>query len=868
MLIVVTLAPVTIFGISLGLLDPIRERTAVLGRMTDTARALSLAMDRQVGISIAGLQALATSPQFRAGDFAAFRHQVDDFLATLGGWILVIDEDGQQHLNTVLPPDAPLPRTANQELLRNVFSARGVYVSDAVMGTLLKRPIVTISLRVPRPTGSLVLSRMIAPEMLTHLLEEQGLPQGWIGIVADRNGIILGRTLSPELIGEPMIVRLGGLGGVTTAITHEGTPVYVAWTTSRLSGWVTGVAVPQSIINAKPNERFALIAAAGLAAFILAITFAVLSSRRVIRPLASLAQTVTRSETPDDRLLSSPTGVAELDTLALAFRVKFAELTAVGAARKEVERGLHERGYPLPRPSKSKFTDRLSWSGDFIRQRRDGQRIVVAVQKVVQRGDDGNPAAVLESFSDVTAFRRAQQELQDLNQRLEERVREEVAAREAAQTRAAHAERMQALGQLAGGIAHDINNVLQAITGGAALIERRPAEVDKVQRFARMILDAGQRGTSVTQRLLAFARRSDLRAEPIDVEQLFSGLHELLTHSLGPAIIIKLSISDERLKLVADRPQLETVLVNLATNSRDAMPGGGTVTFCFFREVVAPGSHHVAGLRPGSYVASAVADTGVGMDHTTLSRASEPFFTTKGRGTGTGLGLAMARGFAEQSGGGLHIESVQHQGTVVTIWLPEATTDLDDVNEAGSDQPIEISAESRVLLVDDDALVRESIALQLEASGYKVVAVDSGFDALATLDAGERFDCMVTDLSMPNMDGLTLIRLAHQRRPHLPTVLLTGYATDSTGLAIGGAISGTFTLLRKPILGKELADRLASLIAAHRRLSRQAQPSRRDRCRCSASFPQIDAGDANAGILSDFGNGKATLQSSVAEVAG
>jgi CheY-like chemotaxis protein len=182
----------------------------------------------------------------------------------------------------------------------------------------------------------------------------------------------------------------------------------------------------------------------------------------------------------------------------------------------------------------------------------------------------------------------------------------------------------------------------------------------------------------------------------------------------------------------------------------------------------------------------------------------------------------MARGFAEQSGGGLHIESVQHQGTVVTIWLPEATTDLDDVNEASSDQPIEIRAESRVLLVDDDALVRESIALQLGASGYKVVAVCSGFDALATLDAGERFDCMVTDLSMPNMDGLTLIRLAHQRRPHLPTVLLTGYATDITGLAIGGAISGTFTLLRKPILGKELADRLASLIAAHAEGGRSA----------------------------------------------
>ena len=216
-----------------------------------------------------------------------------------------------------------------------------------------------------------------------------------------------------------------------------------------------------------------------------------------------------------------------------------------------------------------------TWTGDFTQRRRDGETIVVAVHKVVQRGDGGEPAAVLDSFSDVSTLRRTQRELRELNLSLEHRVREEVAAREAAQARAAHAERIQALGQLAGGIAHDINNVLQAITGGAALIERRPSDAEAVRRFARMILDAGMRGSSVTQRLLVFASRSDLRAEPIDAEELLVGIHELLSHTLGSAIATRLAKTDEPYRLFADRAQLETVLVNIATNARDAMPGGG-----------------------------------------------------------------------------------------------------------------------------------------------------------------------------------------------------------------------------------------------------------------------------------------------------
>ena len=202
------------------------------------------------------------------------------------------------------------------------------------------------------------------------------------------------------------------------------------------------------------------------------------------------------------------------------------------------------------------------------------------------------------------------------------------------------------------------------------------------------------------------------------------------------------------------------------------------------------------------------------MDQAVLARASEPFFTTKGVGQGTGLGLATARGFAEQSGGRLLINSTLNVGTTVSLWLPEAPSQKPLVDSGTRTEPNFMDTGHRVLLVDDDTLVRETIASQLEEDGYLVTATGSAEDAMSLLRSGGRVDCIVTDLSMPGMDGLTLIKLAHRIHPNMPAILLTGYAQDTTALAIGGAISATFSLLRKPVQGGELADRIASLIAS------------------------------------------------------
>ncbi|MDQ2801883.1 MAG: ATP-binding protein, partial [Pseudomonadota bacterium] len=223
---------------------------------------------------------------------------------------------------------------------------------------------------------------------------------------------------------------------------------------------------------------------------------------------------------------------------------------------------------------------------------------------------------------------------------------------------------------LASGIAHDFNNVLQSVVGGIALIELRLGEGDAARRYTRLILDAAERGAAVTGRLLAFARHQELEAAPVDPGNLLAGLGEMLAPTLGASIALRVESEPKMPALLADKGQLETVLVNLVANARDAMPGGGTLTLVAAVEPVA--SEHPAGLTPGSYVRLSVGDTGVGIDRQLLARVTEPFFTTKPSGEGTGLGLAMAKNFAEQSGGALAIESERGRGTVVSLWLPRA----------------------------------------------------------------------------------------------------------------------------------------------------------------------------------------------------
>jgi PAS domain S-box-containing protein len=389
----------------------------------------------------------------------------------------------------------------------------------------------------------------------------------------------------------------------------------------------------------------------------------------------------------------------------------------------------------------------------------------------------------------------------------------DITERRELEARLAQAQKLQALGGLAGGIAHDFNNILQAVAGAAALIEEQPDDHDNVRRLARSTIAAANRGTSITKRLLAFARSDELTVAAIQTAEVLEGLAEVLTHTLGNAISVRTSFAAGVPPLLADRGPLETALVNLGTNARDAMPAGGILTLSAESEQEMEGADHVAGLAPGRYVRIDVADTGCGMDAATVMRVVEPFFTTKPPGQGTGLGLGLVKGFTEQSGGGMAIESAEGVGTTVRLWLPEAALDrLHRPVEPVGDRALN-AAPARILVVDDDDLVRETMAQQLEQRGFSVTAAASGAEALGAIVSNGPPDALVCDLSMPGMNGIDTIKRARALLPGLPCFLLTGYAGERTALESGNA----FTLLLKPIAASALVAQIdAGLVTAQR----------------------------------------------------
>jgi PAS domain S-box-containing protein len=390
------------------------------------------------------------------------------------------------------------------------------------------------------------------------------------------------------------------------------------------------------------------------------------------------------------------------------------------------------------------------------RVRKDGTRFWASVVIDAIRGDDGELLGFAKVTRDMTERRNAQLALEE--------------AREAL----FHSQKMEALGRLTGGIAHDFNNLLTAILGSLELLRRRfiKSPDDDTIRLLDNAMQAGERGAWLTRRMLAFARRQDLELRPVDLGVLVRGMNDLLERSLGPSVTIETRLPLALPAVQADPNQLELAVLNLAVNARDAMPDGGPVRVSAREETVAPG----ASLAEGRYVCLSVTDTGFGMDEATLSRAMEPFFTTKGPGKGTGLGLSMVHGMAEQSGGRLVLRSRQGEGTTAELWLRVAEATPVPQRAAGSDTPPATTKQLTILAVDDDALVLMSTELMLSNLGHKVLAATSAARALEILRESEAVDLVFTDEAMPQMRGSQLAEIVQVERPALPIVLATGYA--------------------------------------------------------------------------------------------
>ena len=435
----------------------------------------------------------------------------------------------------------------------------------------------------------------------------------------------------------------------------------------------------------------------------------------------------------------------------------------------------------------------------------------------------GRNARLCGVLVDMSERRRAelelnttQKRLRELNAGLEAQVRREVGAREQAQAQLAQSQRLEALGQLAGGIAHDFNNVLQAVLGGLDLLARRADRPDKVRELAVRTGNAVARGVAITGRLLSFARRGELHAQQVEARSLLESLRDLLVPTLGVNIALRVESEPGLQAFLADRAQLETVIVNLAVNARHAMPHGGSLTIEAHQTVVQSGAPLQPGVPPGlkagSYVRISVQDNGTGMTPEVLARACDPFFTTKPMGQGTGLGLAMARGFAEQSGGGLMLFSQPGQGTMVSLWLPVVQV-AQAAGLAILPAKVEFAGRSPcVLMVDDDGLVRSTLAALLVDLECTVIEAESGAAALAYLRAGAPVDLVVTDYAMPGLNGAALAAVIRQNYPGLPLLLVTGNVDASLRINTVGWNPAHIMVLRKPLSASTLAHAVASLL--------------------------------------------------------
>lgn len=425
-------------------------------------------------------------------------------------------------------------------------------------------------------------------------------------------------------------------------------------------------------------------------------------------------------------------------------------------------------------------------------------------------------AALALGFATTLAIRRWRSEqlvLQTLSRNRDE-LRGEIARREAAEAGLLQAQRLEALGRLTGGVAHDFNNLLTAILGTVHLLERHlgSAADERVRKYLGMARDAVQRGAGLNASLLAFARRQKLHTASIDANALVQGFTPLVQRALGEAVTLCLDLDEDLPPCRADASQLEAALLNLAINARDALPRGGTVTLTTRRarlDVALLSGNTDA--KPGGYVAISLRDDGTGMPPEVRERAFEPFFTTKAQGKGTGLGLSQVFGFIRQLGGHIAIDSSPGEGTVVTLYLPEATEAPAQPPAPAAALPEGLTAASRtaVLVVEDDERVREVATETLRDAGFRVIPAQDALEALALLRRGEPFDVLFSDIVMPGgMNGIELAQAARRMRPTLPVLLATGYAGT-----VAGAADHAFEVMSKPYDQVALARRIAELAA-------------------------------------------------------
>ncbi|ARD11618.1 MULTISPECIES: hybrid sensor histidine kinase/response regulator [Pseudomonas] len=446
----------------------------------------------------------------------------------------------------------------------------------------------------------------------------------------------------------------------------------------------------------------------------------------------------------------------------------------------------------------------------------DGSAATWLSTKAPLLDENGEVIGLIGSSVDVTARKKAEEAVRELNQTLEQRIEQAVFEREQIEDALRHSQKMDAVGQLTGGIAHDFNNLLAGISGSLELITKRLAQgrVGDVDRYVSVAQGAVRRAASLTHRLLAFSRRQNLSPRVTNVNVLIQDMEELIARTVGPEIDIKVVAHDDLWPALIDHAQLESSLLNLCLNARDAMPSGGRIVIETANASIEECTDPDHGIPAGEHLSIRVTDTGMGMSPDTVAKAFEPFFTTKPIGAGTGLGLSMVYGFVRQSGGQIRVESVEGHGTSVVMHLPRhiAENAPRAAEPEITEEPAQHTGET-VLIVDDEPSVRMLVAEVITGLGYNCLEAGDAQSGLQILQSDTRIDLLISDIGLPGgMNGREMADAAGDCRPGLPTLFITGYA--KTSVLDDCHLRPCTQVLTKPFGLDALAGRVTGLIGA------------------------------------------------------
>ena len=716
-----------------------------------SAAGVARSIDAEFATALATLDTLKNSSFLQQGDLSAFEQRLRDNTLDTGRGFTLLDAGGKQLINTSLPPRTGLPHI-EQRALRTAFRDRRLYISEVIHDAGSGEVFAFVGIPIVRDHDvKWTLGTFLYGSDFAGVIAEPGVPEDWIVSIVDRRGTHIRRShLNEEFAGRPLV------------------PVLLRQMEAGRSG----------VLRTISHEGIALIST---------VAYAPLSGWA-----AAVGLPVQQLEAPLHRSLQSlaATGLV-MAGVALALALSLAHVL--------------DRGFLKLRRS-AQVLDR----GDLVQMQHSAVR---EVNDIV--------ASMTQVSQNLAERRKA---LADLNDSLEIQVAErtaeltaEMQRREESEAQLHRLRRMEAIGKLTGGIAHDFNNMLAVVISSLSLMQRRLARGDTdVQRFIESAMQGAESAASLTRRLLAFSRQQTLKPESVSCNKLITGMSDLLRHTIPEHIEIETVLAGGLWRTYVDPSGLESAILNLVVNARDAMPQGGRLTIesanAHLDEAYAAQHPDVSA---GQYVMVAVTDTGSGIPDDIIDSVFEPFFTTKQPGYGTGLGLSQVHGFIKQSGGHIKIYSEEAHGTAVKLYLPRLVSEAStarDSRGSGAQAVSLIHGSETILVVEDEATVRQGAVTMLEELGYTVLEAEGGAQALEVLDAHTETALLITDVVMPGMNGRQLAEEAVRRRPALRVLFTTGYTRNA--IVHHGILDPDVQLITKPYTLEALSLKISEVLSS------------------------------------------------------